>query len=471
MDVKPDPNKPITSEDQLLSFFHRGLRPEEHWGIGAEMEKIIVDAATGEAADYPRIEALLAALAKTGEWRPVLENGHVIGLQGEKSSVTLEPGGQLELSGSLCTDLACNYGEFFHYISSITREAQKLGLLFLGLGVQPFTALDEIDWVPKHRYEVMGPYMKRRGSMGQRMMKQSAGLQVNLDYGDETDCMAKLRLAQALTPLLYALFANSPVMEGQVTGFLSTRGEIWANTDPDRSGLLPFLFDPGAGFSDYMAYALDVPMYFIIRNGQYLALTAERFTFRQFLDQGFANHQATEADWNLHLSTLFTEVRLRPQIEIRSADSLPPGMTLMVAGLLKGIFYDREALASAWKLCRPASIESLRADCRAAWTNGLQATWCNRPLQSLALECLNLSRAGLERQSCKWTRGLNEAVFLDGLEQLVNSGETLAERLLKQWHGSRQEKLEALNRHCGFPGDLKAFEAVSCAYAQSMSVR
>lgn len=465
------PGRLISSEDQLLDFFRRGCRPVEKWAVGAEMEKLIVDAETGEAADFKRIEALLIALANTGGWSPVIENGRVIGLRGELSSVTLEPGGQLELSGRLCTDLACNYEEFYHYINSITREAHQLGLLFLGLGVQPFTPLGKIDWVPKRRYAVMGPYMTRCGSMGQRMMKQSAGLQVNLDYANEADCMAKLRLAQALAPLLYALFANSPLMEGRATGRLSTRGEIWANTDPDRTGLLPFLLDPDAGFRDYMAYALDVPMYFIDRDDQLLDLTSKRFTFRQFLEQGFAGHAATEADWNLHLSTLFPEARLRPQVEIRSADSLPPGMTLMVSGLLKGIFYDQESLAAVWELCRPDSIDSLRTDCQAAWTKGLHAPWRDKTLQDLAKRCLELSRAGLERQSCRWARSINEAIFLDGLEQIITSGETLAERLLNVWRGTRQERLAALVQHCGFPGDFKPLDAVPCAYAQFKSVR
>jgi glutamate--cysteine ligase len=316
----------------------------------------------------------------------------------------------------------------------------------------------------------MGPYMTRTGSHGQRMMKQSAGLQVNLDYSDEADCMQKLRLAQALAPLLYALFANSPVLEGEATGFLSTRGQIWANTDADRAGLLPFLFTPEAGFRDYMDHALDVPMYFIVREGRYLDLTVQRFTFRQFLESGFGPYRASEADWNLHLSTLFTEARLRPQIEIRSADSLPPGMALMVAGLLKGIFYDQQALDAAWELCRPASIDDLRESCRSAWTNGLRAPWRGQTLQDLARACLELSRAGLERQSCQWARARNETIFLEGLEQIITSGRTLAEQLLQQWLGSREDKLAALVSHCGFSGKMKPPEAIACAYAQSGSV-
>lgn len=461
-----DQDAQIISEEQLLAFFQRGIRPIEQWGIGVEVEQLAVDAVTGEAADYSRIEALLKALAATDKWSPQFENNHVISLQGENSSITLEPGGQIEHSGRLCTNLACNYTEFVQYSTEMFQEADKLGLLLLGLGTQPFTHLDDIDWVPKDRYQIMGPYMTRRGSHGQRMMKQSAGLQVNLDYCDEADCMQKLRLSQALAPLLYALFANSPFLEGQPTGFLSTRGHIWANTDADRTGLLPFLFNPEAGFRDYMEYALDVPMYFIVRADRYLDLSRERFTFRQFIEQGFASHHATEADWNLHLSTLFTEVRLRPQIEIRSADSLPPDMALMVAGLLKGIFYDTSSLAAAWDLCQPASIEELHESCRAAWTQGLRAPWRNRTLRELAADCLELGRNGLERQSCQWARGLNEAIFLEGLQQLISSGQTLAEQLLEQWHGSRQEKLATLARHCALTGSLAPPETVPCAYAQ-----
>ena len=215
-----------------------------------------------------------------------------------------------------------------------------------------------------------------------------------------------------------------------------------------------------------MEHALDVPMYFIIRGGQLLDLTKDRFTFRQFLQEGSGSYHATEADWNLHLSTLFTEVRLRPQLEIRSADSLPPQMALMVAGLLKGIFYDQEALAATWELCRPTSQEELRINCRTAWTDGLKAPWRNQTLQVLALTCLELSRAGLERQSCQWARNLNEAVFLDGLEQIIHHGQTLAEQLLQEWHVSQQEKLALLARHCALSGSLAPPEAVPCAYAQ-----
>jgi glutamate--cysteine ligase len=444
----------ITANEQLLDYLRAGAKPSEQWGIGAEMEKLVLDGQTGEAADYGRIEALLVALQASGDWRPIQEGDHLVGLQGSHSSVTLEPGGQLELSGKLCRDLFCNHVDFARHVSEVVRIGEGLGLIFLGLGTQPFTALDQINWLPKARYNIMGKYMLRTGDMGQRMMKQSAGLQVNLDFSDEADCFAKLRLAQALAPLLYALFANSPLLEGKPSGYLSTRGEIWSRTDPDRSGLLPFLFEPGAGFQEYVDYALDVPMYFIERNGQLLDLTTQRFTFRDYLDQGHLGHSAIMADWELHLSTLFPEVRLRPQIEVRSADSLPPHLALSVAALLKGLLYDSDARSMAWELCRPESCSSLRQLCQQAWHSGLKTPWRNGTLQTLAKECLGLARTGLKRHHQQCAEGLSECGFLQDLEELIDSGETLAERLLKNWPDDRAQQVKTLREHCGFPGRL-----------------
>ena len=440
----------LTSMDQLVNFLAAGARPESQWGIGAEMEKLVLDANTGEAAEFPRIEALLTELAKTGDWRELREAGRLIGLQGQDSSITLEPGGQLELSGQLCADLFCNCSDFSRYIVNAVAACQKLGLVLVGLGTQPFSRLEDIEWTPKSRYDIMGPYMLKTGDMGQRMMKQSAGLQVNLDFRDEADCMRKLRLAQALAPLLYGLFANSPILDGQPSGFLTTRGEIWSRTDPDRTGLLTFLDKPDAGFADYVEYALDVPMYFIVRDERYLDLTQKPFRFRQFLDSGHAGHRATLADWNLHLSTLFPEVRLRPQIEVRCADSLPPHLVLTVAALLKGLMYDEEAFQSAWQLCQPYSRAEIDQASRQAWRLGLKAPWKTGTLQDLARTCLELARNGLDRQQHQRGRKNSESRFLDGLDSLIEGGVTLAEQLLQNWQGSRQEKLKALIVHCGF---------------------
>jgi glutamate--cysteine ligase len=299
---------------------------------------------------------LLLRVEGQGGWRGIREEGRLIALQGPRSSITLEPGGQLELSGELCPHLHCCHGDLTRHLRAVTGEAAALGLAFLGLGVQPFTPLSEIAWVPKARYGIMGPYMLRTGDLGQAMMKQTAGLQVNVDFSDEADWLAKLRTSLLLAPVLYALFANSPLLEGRPSGFLSTRGEIWSRTDRARTGLLPALFAEGAGYAGYVDYALDVPMYFIRREGRYLDLTASPLPFRRYLREGWRGWRATLGDWDLHLSTIFTEVRLRPQIELRSADSLPPRHTLAVAALIKGLLYDQTSLDAAGALRSPLQM-------------------------------------------------------------------------------------------------------------------
>ena len=457
---------PITSQKQLIDYLAAGARPEAEWGIGAEMEKLVLDARTGAAAEFSRIEALIEALAKTGSWRELRESSRLVGLQGEHSSITIEPGGQLELSGQLCADLFCNCSDFSKHIVNAVEACRKLDLVLLGLGTQPFSSLDEIEWAPKARYEIMGPYMLKTGDMGQRMMKQSAGLQVNLDFSDEADCMRKLRLAQFLAPLLYGLFANSPLLDGKPSGFLSTRGEIWSRTDPDRTGLLPFLDNPDAGFSDYVEYALDVPMYFIVRDGIYLDLTRNRFRFRDFLEKGHAGQHATIADWDLHLSTLFPEVRLRPHVEVRCADSLPSQLILTVAALLKGLMYDRESFQAAWDECRLETLDEVRDSCRKAWRLGLRAPWKDGTLQGLARTCLGLARDGLDRQQVQRGQERSESCFLDGLDDLIEGGQTLAEQLLQNWHGVRQEKFKKLVGHCGFFDVAKNRSDDDCAHAQ-----
>jgi glutamate--cysteine ligase len=296
----------------------------------------------------------------------------------------------------------------------------------------------------------MAPYMDRTGDMGLRMMKQSAGLQVNLDYSDESDCIDKLRLSLAISPLLYALFANSPILEDHPSGFLSTRGEIWSRTDPQRTGLLPQLFEEGAGFQTYVDYALDVPMYFISREGRYVDLTREPFSFRRFMAEGFAGYGASLADWDLHLSTLFPEVRLRPQIEVRSPDSLPQDLTMAPSALVKGLLYDGTARQEAWNLFRfqdRAQRETLYCQ---SWRLGLRTPFGHRTLREAALEVLDIAVDSLVRQGRKTPSGEDESIYLDGVYEIAQSGVTLAERLLQRWRGTRKEKMALLMDHCGF---------------------
>ena len=440
----------IDNQQQLIDFLLRGARPKDEWGVGLETEKLVVDRDTGEAVGYERIRELLAKLDGIGGWQGVYEQKNLIGLQGKRSSVTLEPGGQLELSGKFCCDVACSWRDLNRYRQHIVAVGHELGLVFLGLGVHPFTPLEKIVWLPKPRYEIMAPYMLKTGDMGQRMMKQTAGTQVNLDFGDEADCVRKLRVVQWLSPVCYAMFANSAILEDQPSGCLSLRGEIWSRTDPDRCGLIDQLLKSNAGLSDFVDYALDVPLYFIQRQQQYVDLTQSRFTFRQFLENGWQNELATLEDWNLHLSTLFPEVRLRPQIEVRSADSLPPRYTAAVAAFYKGLLYTEQGLAGVENIFSGLSPKDFRVLYQTSWRDGLKTKMGDGNLQDVAVELLKIATLSLQEQFHRGDSGTDESNFLQVLDEIVTTGETLAERLLVRWQGGRQEKLALLFEHCGY---------------------
>jgi glutamate--cysteine ligase len=448
--VKTPLQQTICDRQQLVDFLAGAGRPRDRWGVGVEVEKLVVDRRTGEAADFQRIEDLLKRLERSGKWSAVREENHLVALLGASSSITLEPGGQLELSGKLCPDLFCCQRDYRRHVARIVSSADSLDLAFLGLGVQPFTPLKDIDWLPRQRYRIMQAYMMRTGDMGQHMMKKSAGVQVNLDFCDEADCMDKMRTAQHLAPLCYALFANSPLMEGRPTGFLSTRGEIWRRTDPDRAGLIPALFREDASFDGYVDYALGVPMYFILRDGRLLDVTGQGLSFGRFLAEGFQGYRPTLADWDLHLSTLFPEVRLRPQIELRSADSLPPELAMSVAALLKGLLYDDEARRQVQIMFGRLDADERQRLYHRSWRQGLRTPCDGRTLREVARDIIVLAREGLCRQGRARCTGRFETEFLDALAEVAESGVTLAERLLQNWRGNREERLAALLEHCGY---------------------
>jgi glutamate--cysteine ligase len=449
MNIAPA-NQPITSRDDLLGRLRGGGRPREDWGIGLESEKLVLDAETGEAASYSQIRELLSRLDGVAGWQGIYEGESLVGLQGKRSSVTLEPGGQLELSGRLCCDLHCNRRDLKRYVQQISEIAPELGICFLGFGIQPFSSPAKIDWLPKKRYDIMGPYMLKTGDMGQRMMKQTAGTQVNLDYLDEDDCVRKLRLLQWLSPVFYALFANSPLLDGADSHFLAVRGEIWSRTDKDRCGLIPAFMQNGARLDDYVDYALATPLYFLQRGDRLIDMTDRPFNFADFLEQGAKGEVACMSDWDLHLSTLFPEVRLRPQLELRTADSLPPDLALAVAALVKGLFYDEAALAHT---------ESLLADLNAAerlklyhdsWRLGLNACFGSSTLLELSRELVAEARRGLIRQYLQGRNVDDESSFLNPLEPILSGGKTLAELVLEGWNGSKQDKFKYLRDLCEY---------------------
>jgi glutamate--cysteine ligase len=334
------------------------------------------------------------------------------------------------------------------HVQEVVTVGRDLGIAFLGLGIQPLTPVDDIEWVPKRRYAIMGPYMKRVGTLGQRMMKQTATVQANFDFGDEHDAMRKLRVAMGLVPLISAMFANSSVSEGRVNGYMTLRGHVWTDTDAARSGMLPFVFGREVGFEDYAEYALDVPMYFIIRDGDYVDMTDR--TFRQYFDHGYGTERATLDDWALHLTTLFPEVRLKRYLEVRSADSQPPETMLALPALMKGILYESDCLDGAWDLVRRWSWEERLEVYAGSHRLGLHARVRGIALAELARELLDIASAGLGRQAKTNDQGEDERIYLGRLEELIRSGESLARLIATRWDGEWQRDITRLIHHTSY---------------------
>ena len=429
---------PIDSVDQLVEQLHRAARPRERWMIGTEYEKVGVDRATGGAAPFsgPRgIEAVLRGLAERFGWEPKEEDGRVVALARAGASITLEPGGQLELSGEQCPTIHCTQKELATHVREVVTVGRELGIAFLGLGMQPVSRVDEIEWVPKQRYRIMGPYMTRVGTLGQRMMKQTATVQANIDYGDERDAMQKLRVGMGIAPILNAMFANSSVCDGDLNGYMSFRGHVWTDTDNARCGLLPFVFREDASFAQYVEWALDVPLYFILRGGRYLT-DVTGIPFRRFLADGAGPHRATLDDWNLHLTTLFPEVRLKGYIELRSADSQPPERMLALPALVKGVFYTADCLDAAWDLVKRWSFEERLALWQDVHREALLVRFRGVRVIELARELYEISAEGLRRQAALDAAGRDERIYLERLGEQLDMGRSPARVIAEKWKGS-----------------------------------
>jgi len=445
--IRSDPalDEPVTRREPLIGYFTAGFKPRERWLVGTEYEKLAVDRRTGRAAPFsgPRgIEELLRRLADRYGWTPRRENGRIIALEGERVQITLEPGAQLELAGEACDSIHCAEAELTQHVNQIVAVAADLGLAFLGLGMQPLSSVDAIEWVPKERYGIMGPYMLRVGTLGQRMMKQTATVQTNIDFSDELDAMEKMRVAMGLVPVITAMFANSPIAEGRRTGYMSFREHIWTDTDRDRSGLLPFVFLPEAGFEDYVDWALGVPMYFIRREGRLVDLSG--MPFREYLRHGARGHHATLADWQLHLTTLFPEVRLKTYVEIRCADSQPPERMLALPALVKGVLYDDDCRLAAWDLVKRWSFSERLAAYEASHREALDARVRGIRLLDLATELCAIARSGLSRQGLRNGAGEDETIYLASLERQLVTGKSPARVIAERWEGEWEERIDRL---------------------------
>ncbi|MFC3672613.1 glutamate--cysteine ligase [Novosphingobium pokkalii] len=436
-----DSNDPlIESRDQLVAPMQRGEKPREAWRIGTEHEKFVYRTADHAAPSYDEpggIRDLLMALTEFG-WEPVLEGGKVIAMSGPDGAVSLEPAGQLELSGAPLESLHETCAETGRHLAQVKQIGDRFGLGYLGLGLWPDKTRAELPIMPKGRYEIMLRHMPRVGTMGLDMMLRTCTIQTNLDYSSEADMAQKFRVSLALQPLATALFANSPFLEGKPNGFLSYRSHIWSDTDPARTGMLPFVFEDGFGYERYVDYMLDVPMYFVFRDGKYIDAAGQ--SFRDFLDgklPALPGEKPRKSDWVDHLSTAFPEVRLKSFLEMRGADGGPWSRICALPALWVGLLYDQGALDAAWDLVKDWSMEGREALRASVPRLGLDAPLPGGgTLRDIAPRVLDIARSGLAARGKLNAAGDNETGYLLPLDEIVASGKTPAERLLDLYNGA-----------------------------------
>jgi len=445
--TKADPL--IENRDQLVEPMQRGEKPREAWRIGTEHEKFVYRTADHRAPSYDEhggIRDLLMAMQEYG-WEPVEEDGpdgpNVIAMSGVDGAISLEPAGQLELSGAPLENLHETCAETGRHLAQVKAIGDKLGLGYLGVGLWPDKTRAELPIMPKGRYEIMLRHMPRVGTMGLDMMLRTCTIQTNLDYSSEADMVKKFRVSLALQPLATALFASSPFLESKPNGMLSYRSHIWSDTDPARTGMLPFVFDDGFGYERYVDYMLDVPMYFVFREGRYI--DASGLSFRDFLDGKLSvlpGEKPRRSDWIDHMSTAFPEVRLKSFLEMRGADGGPWDRICALPALWVGLLYDQGALDAAWYLVKDWDMPG-REELRASVPRlGLDAPLPNSfqggggKLRDIAAQVLAIARGGLAARARLNGAGDNETGYLQPLDEIVSSGITPAERLLALYHGA-----------------------------------
>lgn len=432
-----DDAEPIQNHQQLVDYFASGEKPPERWRIGAEHEKFafrLSDLTRPGYEDPDGIEAMLKGMMRFG-WEGVYEHDTLIALSRNGASVSLEPGGQFELSGAPLETVHDICSETGQHLEEVQAVAKELGLGFLGVGFSPLWTRAETPVMPKGRYKIMRNYMPKVGNLGLDMMLRTSTIQANLDYASEDDMVLKFRMSLALQPIATALFANSPFTEGKPNGFLSARANVWTDTDPDRTGLLGFVFDDGFGYERYAQYALDVPMYFVKREDY---IDASGQSFRDYLKgqlPAFPGQRPTMDDWADHLTTLFPEVRLKKYLEMRGADGGPWGRICALPAFWGGLLYDQTALEAAWALVKDWTLEDMNALRGMAARTGLKGEIAGRPVKDWAMDVLKIAEGGLKRRNRLSGGMVDETGYLRELFEIAESGLTPADRLLEKYHG------------------------------------
>jgi glutamate--cysteine ligase len=431
---------PVEGRDALVAWFEKGNKPETAFRIGTEHEKFPFYTRDLSPVPYDGgkgIRALLEGMQGLLGWEPIMEGDHPIGLFDVTGggAISLEPGGQFELSGAPLETLHETASETAAHLAQLKQVADPFGIRFLALGMSPLWSRAETPVMPKARYTIMREYMPKVGQLGLDMMFRTSTVQVNLDFSSEADMVRKLRVSLALQPIATALFANSPFTEGQPNGFQSIRSEIWRDTDNQRAGMLPFAFEDGFGFERYVDYALDVPMYFVKRGDTYHDVSGQ--SFRDLLDgrlPGLPGARATTSDWANHLSTIFPEVRLKRYLEMRGADVGPLPVITAFSAFWVGLLYDQACLDAAWDLVRGWSSEERQALRDAVPKQGLRATIAGRTVLDIARDLVALSQAGLARRGRIDRQGQDETVHLQPLEAILASGKNQADVLIDHFH-------------------------------------
>jgi glutamate--cysteine ligase len=431
--------EPIASKAQLVEDLESACKPKDSWRIGTEHEKFPFRLSDHKRLPYfgkDGIGAILNGLVDKFGWKPIHEGDNIIALTHGGCAITLEPGGQFELSGAPLENLHQTCDEVHMHLAQIREVNDGLGVGMLGAGFDPTSVRADIEFMPKGRYLVMSAHMQKVGTLGLDMMKRTCTVQGNYDFESEADMVQKFRISVALQPVATALFANAPFTEGKPNGFKSYRSHVWTDTDPDRCGMLPFVFEDGFGFERYVDYMLDVPMYFLYRDGHYQDVAGK--SFRDFMAgslEGYEGQTAFMGDWTDHMTTSFPEVRLKKYIEMRGADTGPWRNICALPALWTGILYDSDAQQAAADMIADWSVEEMSALRNAVPKHGLQAPFRDGTVQDLAKRMIGISRHGLKRRARVDAAGNDESGFLNWLHEVAESGKTSADRLLDLYHG------------------------------------